>query len=261
MSKKLLVAASFGTTFGETCERNIGAVERAIAAALPEYDVARAFTSGMVRRALAKRGVLTDDVPAALARAKEQGYETVKVLPTHLLYGVEYDKMCRQCAESAAYADVAVGKPLLAGTEDLLEVVRVLAGAYPRRENTCVVLMGHGTEHYVNPVYAALDYMFAAQGRPDVIVGTVEAYPGIVQVRGRAGGYKEAVLAPLMLVAGDHARNDMAGSGADSWQSVLEADGVAVRPVLRGLGELAGICGLYAKHAHELAGGGTADIE
>ena len=214
----------------------------------------------MVRAALAKRGVLVDDVPAALARAKDMGYETVKVLPTHLLYGAEYDKLCRQCAECAAFADVAVGKPLLACTEDLLELVRVLDAAYPRRKNACVVLMGHGTAHYVNPVYAALDYMFTEQGRPDVIVGTVEAYPGIVQVRKRvrAGGYKEVVLAPLMLVAGDHASHDMAGGGPNSWQSVLEADGAAVRPVLRGLGELDGICGLYAAHARELAHAGEA---
>lgn len=253
-AKRLLIAASFGTTHMGTCVRTIGGVERALETELKGWDIARAFTSGMVRRALAGQGVEVDDLPAALAKAATKGYGTVAVLPTHLLYGVEYEKLSGQCAQNPFFKNVPVGKPLLAGTDDLLETVRILGDEYPARKGSCVVLMGHGTSHYVNPVYAALDYMFAMQGRPDVVVGAVEAYPALEQVLSRvaAGGYKRAVLAPLMLVAGDHAVKDMAGDEPGSWKQALLARGLQVEVALRGLGELEDVRNIYAAHGREL---------
>lgn len=257
MKDKLLIVTSFGTTHEETCEKNIAAAERAMGAACPGWDVARAFTSGMIIRALAGRGVLVDEVPAALVRAREQGYRQVALAPTHLLYGDEYEKLCRQSQACEAYNDIPVGEPLLASTEDMQAVVAALAEEYPAAAGTALVLMGHGTGHYVNPVYAALEYMFHRVGREDVIVGTVEAYPGLDEVLAQVkkGSFAKAVLAPLMLVAGDHAANDMAGPDEDSWASRLAAAGLTVQSHLRGLGELPAVQRLYAAHAQKLTGG------
>lgn len=256
MKDKLLIVTSFGTTHADTCERNIAAVERAIGGACPDWDIARAFTSGMIIRALAKRGVEVDDLPAALERARAKGYERVAVAPTHLLYGDEYEKLCRQSAESDAYDEIPIGKPLLAATEDMFEVVDAISEEYPMESEAALVLMGHGTTHYVNPVYAALEYMFRAAGRVDVVVGTVEAWPGVEEVlaRVRGGAFRRAVLAPLMLVAGDHAANDMAGEDGDSWAARLRAAGLTTECHLRGLGEMERVQNLYAAHARALTG-------
>lgn len=255
MNRQLLLATSFGTTFAETCEKNIGAVEQALADSLPDWEVHRAFTSGMVRRALEKKGTYIDDVPSALEKAVKEGVKKAAILPTHLLYGEEYEKLCGQ-AEKYQYdfETIQIGKPLLASTEDMLAVVEILSKTYPQKAGRCYVFMGHGTTHYVNPVYAALETMFRYQGRDDVFVGTVEAYPDIHTLADSVvkTGFSEATIAPLMLVAGDHAVNDMAGEEEDSWKSILTAKGLKVNIVLQGLGEYPEIRGLYIKHAKEV---------
>lgn len=116
-----------------------------------------------------------------------------------------------------------------------------------------LLLMGHGTEHHVNPVYAALDYMFKDMGYENVHVGTVEAYPSFASVLRlvKASDVKKVRLAPFMVVAGDHAMNDMAGGEEDSWKSLLEAEGYEVTCVLKGLGEYKGIQKLYAEHVRQ----------
>lgn len=256
MSEQVMIVASFGTTHTQTCEKNIGAVEQHIAAAFPAWRVARAFSSNMVRAALAKRGTQVDDLPTALEKAERAGARQVAVLPTHLLYGEEHEKLCAQAAGyGGSFHRLQVGVPLLANTADMQAIVRVLAEVFPAGAGRCTVLMGHGTAHYVNPVYAALNYMLAMAGRPDIILGTVEAYPAMDQVlqQLKAGRYRSAVLAPFMLVAGDHAQNDMAGAEADSWKNVLEGQGLQVEVLLKGLGEYAAVRNIYAAHAAALA--------
>ena len=252
MNKMLLLVVSFGTTHEETCEKNIAAVERALAAAYPGREVRRAFTSNRVRKALAGRGMAIDDVPTALQKAREEGFANVAVLPTHLLYGREYDKLCAQAArETASFESLHVAPPLLADKEALYALAETLAAAFPPQEGTALALMGHGTDHLVNPVYAALQTIFRLLGREDVFIGTVEAWPTLedVALQLQRGGYRRVVLTPLMLVAGDHAVNDLAGEGEDSWKSVLQSQGLETEIVLRGLGEYEAIRALYIRHA------------
>lgn len=249
-TQKALVCASFGTTV-PTAAADIAGVEQALAAAAPGWQLLRAYTSGMVRTALAGRGQPEDSVPEALARAAAAGCRRVLVQPTHFLWGVEYDKLKAQALAAAPGFDwLRVGRPLLDDTRDLRALAGAIGALYPAEPGRAVVLMGHGSAHRANVVYPALQGIFELQSRPDIRVGTVEGWPGLAEVcaalaRSRAS---RVLLVPLMLVAGDHAQNDMAGPGPHSWCSVLAGQGYRVDWVRHGLGSEKAVQDLYAAH-------------
>lgn len=249
-TQKALVCASFGTTV-PTAAADIAGVEQALAAAAPGWQLLRAYTSGMVRTALAGRGQPEDSVPEALARAAAAGCRRVLVQPTHFLWGVEYDKLKAQTLVAAPGFDwLRVGRPLLDDTRDLRALAGAIGALYPAEPGRAVVLMGHGSAHRANVVYPALQGIFELQSRPDIRVGTVEGWPGLAEVcaalaRSRAS---RVLLVPLMLVAGDHAQNDMAGPGPHSWRSVLAGQGYRVDWVRHGLGSEKAVQDLYAAH-------------
>ena len=249
-TQKALVCASFGTTV-PTAAADIAGVEQALAAAAPGWQLLRAYTSGMVRTALAGRGQPEDSVPEALARAAAAGCRRVLVQPTHFLWGVEYDKLKAQALAVAPGFDwLRVGRPLLDDTRDLRALAGAIGALYPAEPGRAVVLMGHGSAHRANVVYPALQGIFELQSRPDIRVGTVEGWPGLAEVcaalaRSRAS---RVLLVPLMLVAGDHAQNDMAGPGPHSWRSVLAGQGYRVDWVRHGLGSEKAVQDLYAAH-------------
>ena len=249
-TQKALVCASFGTTV-PTAAADIAGVEQALAAAAPGWQLLRAYTSGMVRTALAGRGQPEDSVPEALARAAAAGCRRVLVQPTHFLWGVEYDKLKAQALAAAPGFDwLRVGRPLLDDTRDLRALAGAIGALYPAEPGRAVVLMGHGSAHRANVVYPALQGIFELQSRPDIRVGTVEGWPGLAEVcaalaRSRAS---RVLLVPLMLVAGDHAQNDMAGPGPHSWRSVLAGQGYRVDWVRHGLGSEKTVQDLYAAH-------------
>ncbi|MEG0942994.1 MAG: sirohydrochlorin cobaltochelatase [Angelakisella sp.] len=250
MSKAILVV-SFGTTFSETRQKNITAVEATVAAKFPGFQVYSAWTSSIIRRILAERGEHIPDVTQAMDAMRTDGVTEVVILPTHLLYGEEYDKLCTQSeAQKHLFHGVRIAPPLLAGTDDMRTVLEAVTSELPMATDESLVFMGHGTPHFCNTVYAALDYLAKAEGRPYVFVGTVEAFPDLntVITAVKAAGYRKAVLTPLMLVAGDHAVNDMASLEPDSWKSCFEAAGIDCRTVVKGLGEYEKIRQLYAAH-------------
>lgn len=246
--KKALVCASFGSTV-DAARQEIAAVEQALAAAAPDRTAVRAFTSGTVRRVLARRGEPVPSLAQALEDLRRAGCGDVFVQPTHFLCGFEADAL-RAGARAAAggFERLRVGRPLLASTGDLRALAEIAARQYPARSGGAVVLMGHGTGHFANIVYPALQTVFDLAGRPDIRVGTVEGWPGLEEVRAALGrlDVSRVCLAPLMLTAGDHALHDMAGEGPDSWRSVLEGDGFRVGCVLRGMGSLPEVQALYA---------------
>ena len=171
--------------------------------------------------------------------------------PTHILCGNEYDKMKREAEPwRDRFSSLRFGTPLLTDTDDLQALAAKLSAAYPPRTGESLVLFGHGTGHAANLVYPALQTAFDLAGRRDVLVGTVEGWPAFPEVlrqlkeRGGAGVH----LVPLMLVAGDHALNDMAGGTPESWKSRLEAEGFSVRATLRGLGLLPEVQAMYRAH-------------
>lgn len=250
--KKAILVVSFGTSYEETRKKTIDCIEQEIQAAYPEYQVYRAWTSKMIMKKLKTRdGVHVMNVREAMEQMEKDGVKEVIVQPTHVMNGYENDLMT---ADVAAYRDrferVVIGAPLLSTVEDQAKVIEAVVANLPTADDEALVLMGHGTEHFANSVYAALDYQFKDMDHPNVFVGTVEGYPELENVKKllKKSGLKKVVLAPFMIVAGDHATNDLAGDDEDSWKSLLKADGYEVRCILKGLGEYPQVRSLFVDH-------------
>lgn len=256
--KKAILMVSFGTSYADTREHTIGAVERAVQVAFPEMDVFRAFTSGMIIRKMRRQGNAVDTVREALEKLKQQGYTHVYLQPTHVIPGEEYDRLCADAAAyTGAFAVMRIGKPLLTETADYPALVQAMEqdGVIRKSAEKAYLLMGHGTPHIINQAYPAFDYWLKRSGFDNVFVGTVEGYPTLETLLEllKEHHYREVVLVPMMLVAGDHAQNDMAGDDSDSWKSVLERYGYIVTPQLQGLGAYPAVQALYIAHtAHML---------
>lgn len=248
---KTLLCVSFGTSVPQA-RQSIAAVENALQEAAPDLTFVRAFTSPTIRRILQSRGETVQSLPQALDALS--GGEVI-VQPTHFLYGQEYDTLRAQVEERRdRFASLTLGKPLLAGPEDLRALAAAIGAACPPVSGEALLLMGHGTEHFAGIVYPALQTVFHMMGRTDVYVATAEGWPSLEEIlpQLRRGGYGKAHLRALMLVAGDHACHDMAGDDPDSWKSRLQAKGLEVRCTLQGLGLLPAVQALYAAHLREL---------
>ncbi|MBC8569309.1 sirohydrochlorin cobaltochelatase [Zongyangia hominis] len=251
--KKAILVVSFGTSYNDTREATIGAIEKEIADAFPDYEVRRAFTSQTIIDKLKDRdGLEIDNVTQAVERLIADGFGTVICQPTHVMHGLEYDDMM---AEVGAYADsfemLRFGEPLLSSAEDYKEMAEALVANIPSSGgDEAVVVMGHGTEHFANATYAALDYTLKDLGHSRYFVGTVEAYPRLDSVvKGvEAMGAKKVILAPLMIVAGDHATKDMASDEEGSWKMEFKKRGYEVDIVMKGLGEYPQVRALYVSH-------------
>ena len=215
------------------------------------YDVFRAYTSSIVRKVLKSRGEIVPSLEEALEKLANESYDTVFVQPTHLLCGNEYDEKIRvsYMRYAGRFLRGGIGKPLIANNDDLLKLAEILAALKPD-DADALLLMGHGTTHFANMVYPAMQMALRLQGHPNVVVGTVEGWPTLENAIDelRALGAKHIELRPMMLVAGDHAQNDMAGDDADSWKNRLTAAGFDVHCTVEGLGELEAVQKLYVEH-------------
>ncbi len=252
---KALLAVSFGTSFPETRERTIGAIEAELAAAFPDRRPYRAWTSGIIRRKRKDAGETIDSVEEALARMAADGVTDVLVQPTHMIVGEEYEKLCRELRHSRhLFSSVSVGTPLLSDEEDVAALAKLLPSLCPEAgEDDMAVWMGHGSGVLRLPVYEMLNEQLQNNGFDRHAVGTVEFEPGFDDVlkRVKRRRPRRVFLAPLMVVAGGHAVSDMAGPGPDSWRSRLTAAGADVECVLKGLGEYAPVRRLYVAHAEK----------
>ena len=251
MKKKAILAVSFGTSHLDTMAKTIQVMEDQIRETFPEYAVYRAFTSGIILKKLEREnGLVFDNVRQAMERMKRGGVTDVIVQPTYIINGVEYDWMrtdveaCRELFET-----VRIGAPLLSAPDDYKKTAHAVMESVELAPDECLILMGHGTEHPANSAYPAMEYTLQALGYDRIHMATVEGFPELKDVMGRIRNrdIKKAVLLPFMLVAGDHAKNDMAGD-EDSWKCELEEAGYEVRPILKGLGELPGIRRIFIEH-------------
>lgn len=250
-----ILVVSFGTSFNDSREATIGAVEEAISEANPGYEVRRAFTSQIIIDKLKERdGLEIDNVTQALDRAVADGVKNLVVQPTHLMDGLEYMDVVDELAEyEEDFDSVSIGEPLLTSDEDFQAVAEAITEETKGSDDgeTAIVFMGHGTEAESNQVYAKMQEVLAAGGHENYYIGTVEAEPtleDVIAALKEKGIYKKVVLQPLMVVAGDHANNDMAGGEEDSWKTALEAEGYDVECVIKGLGELPAIRSIYVEH-------------
>jgi sirohydrochlorin cobaltochelatase len=293
-----IVLAMFGTTV-EAALKALLAIKDAVAEAFPETPVRIAFTSNQIRRIWARRAadpayqVAHPDIPAeilqvqgplaAIANLQDQGYDTLVVQPTHIVPAEEFhdlrsyvnglNSIRTMKPRWQPFKTIALGRPLLGAyslkhtySDDILAAARALAddAAYARRNDAALVYMGHGNHYF--PA-GGLYLEFAARMRqiyPDVrtLIGTVEGFPSVEEIREdlRLHNLRRVVLKPFLVVAGDHARNDLAGPEEDSWQSTLTRDGIEVLPVLTGLGEQPAIARIFVNHIADAAADAGMDL-
>ena len=250
-----LLVVSFGTSFNDSRRLTIGGIEGALETAFPDWSVRRGFTSQIIIDHVKSRdGVEIDNVTAALDRAVANGVKTLVVQPTHLMHGYEYNDLKDELAGYAdAFDQIVMGEPLLTSDADFAAVADIIVNATAEYDDgeTAICFMGHGTEAESNAVYAQMQQVLKDGGHDNYFVGTVEAEPSVEDLLAlvQAGNYKRVVLRPLMIVAGDHANNDMAGDEEDSWKSIFEAAGYEVECVLEGLGQLPEIQQIFVQHA------------
>lgn len=279
IGERELLVVSFGSSYNASRVEDIGAIEKALQKAFPEMSVRRAFTSQIIiNHVQARDGERIDNVAQALDRAVSNGVKRLVIQPTLLMHGAEYDELCETVA---AYADkfesVAVAEPLLgkvgrdasAVNEDKQTVAKaVVADAVADAgygsleeadgEGVAFVLMGHGTSHTAKVSYSQMQEQMKNLKYENVFIGTVEGEPeetaceNVIEAV-KAAGYKKVVLRPLMVVAGDHAHNDMAGEDEDSWVNLFRAAGAfdQVECQIAGLGSIPAIQNLYIEHAKE----------
>ncbi len=250
-----LLVLSFGTSYNDSRRLTIGAIEGDLEKAFPDFSVRRGFTANIIIDHVQRRdNILIDDVDAALERAVNNGVKNLVVQPTHLMHGLEYDELVEEVGNySDAFDQVVFGEPLLSSDDDFARVEKAITewtASYDDGE-TAICFMGHGTEADSNEVYQKMQDLLTKDGYTNYFVGTVEAEPSLddVLAKVQAGNYKRVVLEPLMVVAGDHANNDMAGDEDGSWKKTFEDAGYEVECLLRGLGENEDIRAIYVDHA------------
>lgn len=253
--RPVILVTSFGTSYADSRHITIGAIESDIREAFPAYDVRRAFTAQIIIDHIEKdTGRHIDNFEEAMDKLVAEGVSEVIVQPTHLMDGFEYNDVASSLEDYKDKFDkVALGAPLLSSEEDQMAVAEAIKAAMEKYEDdeTAICLMGHGTEAESNSIYASIQEVFDDLGYTNYFVATVEAEPTFADVAQAASdaGYTKAVLRPLMVVAGDHANNDMADTeDPESFASVMAAAGFEVQSVIEGLGQIAEIDDIYVAH-------------
>ena len=256
IGEKELLVVSFGTSYNDSRRLTIGAIEKKLAEEFPDYSVRRAFTSQIIIDHVQSRdNVKIDNVKEALDRAVANNVKTLVVQPTHLMKdGLEYTDLVTEIADYAdAFEHLEIADPLLTEDSDFEAVAAAITEATAQYDDgeTAICFMGHGTEAESNMIYSKMQTLLTDRGFANYYVGTVEASPSLEDLLAlvKQGGYKKVVLEPLMVVAGDHANNDMAGDEDGSWKKEFEKAGYEVECILQGLGENEAIRGIYADHA------------
>ena len=269
-----LLVVSFGTSYNDSRVNDIKSIEDALQEAYPDWSVRRAFTAQIIINHIqARDGEKIDNMTQALERAVANGVKNLVVQPTHLMHGAEYDEMCAAIDDYRDNFDaVSIAEPLLGevGSDagminaDKEAVARAVTAAAveasgfdsleaAREAGAAYVLLGHGTAHVAKVSYSQMSTQMQQLGYENVFIGTVEGEPeetaceSVIE-KVRAAGYTTVILRPLMVVAGDHANNDMAGSDDDSWKPMFEDAGFTVDCQIAGLGGIAEIQALYIAH-------------
>ena len=260
MDDTIILVVSFGTSYNNNRSLTIGAIEDDIRDSFSDYDVRRAFTSQMVINILKKRDDLAiDNVKEALERALDDGIKNVIIQPTHIMDRTEYHFKILDVVEDFKdkFENIAIANPLLISDEDFEDLIASITSKGDYDDETALVFMGHGSPAESNMVYTKLQSMLKEKGFDNYYIGTVEAKPDYDDVLAmvKEGDYKKVVLKPLMVVAGDHAQNDMAGDEEDSWKSMFAAEGYEVECVVEGLAQSKEIRDVYIKHIQKVIDG------
>ena len=274
IGEKELLVVSFGTSFNDSRVADIKSIEDALQAANPDWSVRRAFTAQIIINHIqARDGEKIDNMEQALERAIANGVKQLVVQPTHLMHGAEYDEMCAAIDKVRdKFESVEIAEPMLgevgsdatvinadkeAGAKAVVAAALSESGyestAAAKEAGVAYVLMGHGTAHVAKVTYSQMAAQMDKLGYENVFIGTVEGEPEDTSCEAviaavKEAGYTTVVLRPLMVVAGDHANNDMAGADEDSWKTMFEAAGFTVNCQISGLGRIADVQALYVAH-------------
>jgi len=271
-----ILVVSFGTSFNDSRVEDIKGIEDAIQAANPDWSVRRAFTSQIIiNHVQARDGEAIDNMDQALARAIENGVKNLIIQPTHLMHGAEYDELMEAVeANQDKFETVKIAEPLLGEVGEDATVINadkeavakaiteesVKAAGYDsldaaKEDGAAFVFMGHGTSHTAKVSYSQMQSQMGELGYENVFIGTVEGEPEETSCEAvmdavKQAGYKKVILRPLMVVAGDHANNDMAGEEEDSWLSMFRVSGNfdSVDAQVSGLGSIEAIQNIYVEH-------------
>ncbi len=253
--RKGIIVASFGTSFPEVRKRCIESIEMTVSSSYPEYEVKRTFTSNMIIKKLKERdGILIDTPSEAIEKMINKGVKEIHVQPLHIIPGFEYEKVMRAVKKYNHREDtnVTIGLPLLSKETHYDELIEILNNRIGQSsDGHGFVFMGHGTEHHANACYSMLQAKFN-DVRKDVHIANVEGYPELDHIVDRLREYKSVTLLPLMIVAGDHAMNDMAGDDDDSYKSILEKENIKVNCILEGLGEYESIGQVFLNRINQM---------
>ncbi len=254
-TRKAILLAAFGTSVPEA-QKALAGIEERVRREFPGTEVRWAYTSRMIRAKLAKEGKRLDSPEAAMARLMEDGYTHVAVLSLQTIPGIEFHELTRNVGffeqMAGGFKKVIVARPLLSSHDDMKRAAEAILKHLPagRKAGEAVLLMGHGSaKHPADGLYLAMNQVFQ-QLDPQVFMGTVEGYPALADLlpKLKESKSKKVYLVPFMAVAGDHARNDMAGEEPDSWKSVLKKSGFASEAVLKGTIENPDIVGIWMDH-------------
>ena len=253
---KAILVVSFGTSYEASRKATIEKIEQDIRNAFQDHRIYRAWTSKFIISILKKRDNYTvPTVKEALEQMITDGIREVVVQPTHILDGIENNIMKEEVLSyKESFDKIAFGTPLLADLKDESQAINAVTTEFSDlKETEALVFMGHGTEHFANSAYSQFENMLRDLGHESTYVGTVEGFPGLDYVirRLKIRDIKKVYVMPLMIVAGDHAHNDMAGDSPDSWVCQFENAGFEVCPIIKGLGEYPGIRRMYVEHAQK----------
>lgn len=251
---KALLVISFGTSYEETRVLSLEAIEQELVKEFPERKFYRAWTSGMIRRKLEKQGGFTaPSLKDALEQMEKDGIRDVLVQFTHMLRGEEYEKSMEEIRrEAGRFETISIGEPLISEEEDAARLAGIIEKQFgPLKEKEMLALMGHGSAKMAFPAYEKVQEYFFKDGYDNICIGTVEFDPGIGPVMEKVTENRpeRVILAPMLVVAGDHVLNDMAGEEEDSWKNQIIKEGAEVTCVKKGLGEYEEIRAMYVEHA------------
>lgn len=251
-----ILLVTFGSSYPQA-QNTYKFIESKVKATFPNRPVYLAYTSKKIRHKLAKQGIRIDSPELALAKMLNQGFTKVVVQSLHIIPGEEFNYL-EQVVKSFAslpkgFKKIVLGKPLLYSTEDLSEVVNALYPNLPKlKKQEALLFMGHGTEQAADVYYSALNYWLAKKNK-NIFLATVEGTLSLDSIlpQLRQKQIKKVYLMPFMSVVGDHANNDLAGEGKDSWASILKKYHIESKPYLKGLGDMESVVAIWLKHLKE----------
>ena len=248
-----ILLVTFGSS-ADSAQVSFENIDKKVKEVYPDIPVKWAFTSHIIRKKLEKQGKQLDSPEVALAKMLDKGYTHVAVQSLHTISGAEYHDLVKTVGAfklMGGFESIILGYPLLATQKDMEQVVAAILSTIPkeRKKDEGVVLIGHGTHHPANAFYAALMFQLQMQD-PNIFIGTVEGYPALDTVLAllKKNNIKKIYLMPFMSVAGDHAKNDMAGDDEDSWKTLILKEGIECVPILKGTAEYDAFVDIWVDH-------------